>query len=286
MHIYLTPAGQEQQDFDSATSLRETVTVILPNKEIVIDVQSGIVQDQSMKESPALGTDEAAIKMPGEKSQADKPGASNDKILQEWVCDFLKTKQLRWRPKTFSGYTSILNLYVAHVGANNWPPTYQGVLHWLNHVKQGNTETTVSIYWTHLRAFFNYLEKIRAIQPHQNPVHKIKELDLIAERPDLPPVAFPAGDLDRLFASLRLQARAGDIQAIRDLALIRFAYVTGCREAEIAQLSLDCVNMPELEATIRIETTKGKKQRLVYFDEYVQLDLRDWLAVRPDISGV
>lgn len=285
MQIYLTSASQKQQEFSLATTLCETVTIILPHKEIVIDVQKGIVHDQPTVENSSLETTEKATKTPEEWSQADTPGYS-DKQLQEWVNNFLKTKQLRWKPKTLSVYTSILNLYVAHVGANHWPPTYQGALRWLNHVKESNTETTVSTYWTHLQAFFNYLQKIGAIQPHQNPVHKIKELDLLPDRPDLPEVAFPADDLDRLFASLKLQAKAGDKQAIRDLALIRFAYVTGCRQAEIARLTLHCINMRKLEVIIPVETTKGKKMRRVYFDKYVQLDLQDWLAVRPDISGV
>lgn len=286
MQIYLTSASQKQQEFSLATTFCETVTIILPHKEIVIDVQKGIVHDQPTVENSSLETTEKATKTPKERSQVSAPGYSNDRPLQEWVDNFMKTKQLRWKPKTFSVYTSILNLYVAHVGANHWPPTYQGALHWLYSVKQTNTETTVSTYWTHLQAFFNYLQKIGAIQPHQNPVHKIKELDLLPDRPDLPEVAFPADDLDRLFASLKLQAKAGDKQAIRDLALIRFAYVTGCRQAEIARLTLDCINMRKLEVIIPVETAKGKKMRRVYFDKYVQLDLQDWLNVRPEIAGV
>jgi integrase len=62
--------------------------------------------------------------------------------------------------------------------------------------------------------------------------------------------------------------------------------VTGCREGEIARLTLERLDLRGCEATVLYETSKGKKLRTVYFDEDVRRDLREWLDVRPAVPGV
>ncbi|MFC1976571.1 tyrosine recombinase XerC, partial [Chloroflexota bacterium] len=206
--------------------------------------------------------------------------------LRYWVIDFLITKRRKWQPTTLKIYTTVMTLYVACVGEDHWPPTRQGVLYWLEELERRVKPTTVHTYWIHLRTFLNYLEKVDVISHNENPVHQINKLELAPDKPDLPPVAFPAEDLNELFDCLTKQAKTGDAMAIRDLALLRFAYVTGCREGEIAQLTLDNLWVHQCEAQVLAETSKDKKSRRVYFDDEVRQALQDWFAVRPGASDV
>ncbi|MCK6625584.1 MAG: tyrosine-type recombinase/integrase [Anaerolineae bacterium] len=209
------------------------------------------------------------------------------KNLKSQITDFLQAKRRKWRPKTYSNYRSILNLYAAHVGPNHWPPTRRGVLSWLDALDaSGCCQTTINTYWIHLRAFLNFLEKSGEITPANNPVHQIVALELDPEPEDLPPVSFPDDDLDRLFEYLETEAATGDLYAIRDLAILRLAYITGAREGEIARLTLERRNLDNYEAIILAWTSKGKKLRTIYYDDQVYLDLKAWLEVRPEQPGV
>jgi integrase len=184
-------------------------------------------------------------------------------------------------------YITVLKLYAAYVGPDHWPPTRRSVLSWLDALEQaGNTQTTVSTYWTHLRTFLNYLEKTNVLSPSDNPVRQIVALELEPEPEDLPPAAFPPEDLARLFEYLDTQASQGNLYAVRDLALLRLAYVTGMREGELAALVLDRLNLARREIVILAESSKSKKVRPVYFDDQAAHDLEAWLNVRPDQPGV
>ncbi len=132
----------------------------------------------------------------------------------------------------------------------------------------------------------NYLEKVHAIPFSQNPARQILELGAAPEKPDLLPVAFPPEDLDQLFRYLENAAQSGDREATRDLALLRFAYVTACRRGEIARLTLDCLDLEGHTAVILAETSKSKRLRTVCFDDDVCGTMRNWLAVRPSVKGV
>lgn len=216
------------------------------------------------------------------QDQRDLSSAMCAQELQAHIADFLTAKRRKWRPSTYTNYHCILNLYVAHVGADHWPPTRRGVLSWLDTLHaSGVTQTTINTYWIHLRTFLNFLEKSGEILASDNPVHQIVALELDPEPEDLPPVAFPDEDLEKLFEYLETQVALGDVYAIRDLAVLRLAYITGAREGEIALLLLERHDLANAEITIPGTTSKGKKMRTVYFDDQVVHDLAAWLKVRP-----
>jgi integrase len=54
-------------------------------------------------------------------------------------------------------------------------------------------------------------------------------------------------------------------RAIRDLAILRFTYATGCRIGEVAGLKMRDLDLKEGKATIWPNTSKTKKPRTVYF---------------------
>jgi len=181
----------------------------------------------------------------------------------------------------------VLERYVAFVGEAHWPPTYQGVLAWFDDLEQrGVSPTTVHSYWLQLRTFLNYLEKVEALPPQANPVRFIYRLEVVPENPDLPPVAFPSEDLDALFRHLAPLAEAGNRIAIRDLALLRLAYVTGVRETGLAELRLAQLDLAVQGVTIPAIHNKSKKEQRSFFDDQVAADLRAWLAIRPRRDGV
>lgn len=204
--------------------------------------------------------------------------------LSYWIEDYLATKRFRWRPKTLEINTSILKLYLAYVG-EGFPPTRKGVLSWLASVAQKRSEATVYTYWTHLKAFFNYLEKVSALEAAQNPVREILALGVAPPKPDLLPAAFPASELLRLLEHLEAEAQTGDRLAIRDLAIILFAYVTGCRSGEIARLRLADLDLKRRQALIRAEGKKSKRHHWVVFDSAVAQVLERWLELHPAPAG-
>ncbi len=206
--------------------------------------------------------------------------------LAYWLDDFVTTKLWGWLPATLRAYTSVLNLYADYVGHDHWPLTRLGELRWLAKVRETSSQATVHSYWIHLKSFLNYLEKVDAIPFSQNPARQILELGVAPEKPDLLPVAFPPEDLDQLFRYLENAAQSGDREAIRDVALLRFAYVTACRCGEIARLTLDYLDLEGHTAVILAETSKSKRLRTVCFDDDVSGTVRNWLAVRPSVKGV
>lgn len=64
----------------------------------------------------------------------------------------------------------------------------------------------------------------------------------------------------------------------RNLAILLFITVTGCRQGGISSLTLDKLDLDEMSALIK---EKGGKWKRVYFGSETAAALRDWLAERP-----
>ena len=217
-------------------------------------------------------------------SRRNKPEAGN---LRHQVQEFLQIKKRTCRPTTIRTYGSVLGQYASFVGDTHWPPTYQGILNWFDHLDAAQvTETTVYSYWVHLRTFLNFLEKLEVLLPQHNPVRIIYKLEVAPDDPDLPPVSFPPEDTNALLSHLTELAQNDDREATRNLALIRLAYVTGVRETAIATLPLTNLNLRRRCVIIPAEYNKNKKDQEVYFDNQVKTDLQAWLAIRPQRDDV
>lgn len=207
--------------------------------------------------------------------------------LRGRIQEFLQIKKRACRPTTLTTYAGVLERYAAFVGDEHWPPTWQGVLDWFDRLEaDGVRPATLHSYWLQLRTFLNFLEKIEAITPQANPVRFIHKLEVAPENPDLPPVAFPPEDTDTLLRHLNqvihsAHREAVRNEAIRNRALLRFAYVTGIREAAIAALPLTALSLPRRCITIPAEFNKSGKIQEVYFDTQVRADLQAWLDIRP-----
>lgn len=207
--------------------------------------------------------------------------------LHDHLQEFLQIKRRTCRATTLTTYAGVIERYVAFVGADHWPPTWRGVVDWFDQMEaDGLSKSTVHSYWLQVRTFLNFLEKIEAIEPQNNPVRFINKLEVAPPDPDLPPVAFPPEDTDALLRHLNqvihsATREAERNEAIRNRALLRFAYVTGIREAAIAALPLTALSLRRRCVVIPAEFNKNKKIQEVYFDAQVKADLQAWLDIRP-----
>ncbi len=121
-----------------------------------------------------------------------------------------------------------------------------------------------------LRTFLNFLEKAEILKSEHNPVQFIYKLEIIPEDPDLPPVAFPPEDTATIFHYLHQLAQSDNKQAIRheairNLALLRFAYVTALREVAIAKLLLCNLDLSQHHWSATILATEKQKNAKCLF---------------------
>ncbi|HEY4508671.1 MAG TPA: site-specific tyrosine recombinase/integron integrase [Candidatus Paceibacterota bacterium] len=148
---------------------------------------------------------------------------------------------------------------------------------WLNRQPTGHnklksetlSKKTQNYYLIALRAFLKYLarQEIKSLQPERIELAKVGErsLDLIT----------PA-ELQRLLDS----PKGNDIKNLRDKAVLELLFSTGLRLSELCSLTSD-INLKSDELSIR---GKGGKVRVVFLSDEAKKAVRDYLAVRKDMS--
>lgn len=129
------------------------------------------------------------------------------------------------------------------------------------------------------------MEKIDVLK-NENPVGIICKLELAPDKPDLDPIAFPPEDLNAIFQYLEDLIADNNLEAIRNRAIIRFSYVTGIREAGVANLKLSQLDIMNRCVILPSKNNKSKKLHRPYFDDQVASDLEFWLTVRPQKDGI
>lgn len=87
-------------------------------------------------------------------------------------------------------------------------------------------------------------------------------------------------DIERLFAEVnrRMQASAGQVQAVRLSALLELLYGSGLRATELVSLDIRAIGSDRPFAILR---GKGGKERLVPVSDRARLAVSKWLEVRP-----
>ena len=125
---------------------------------------------------------------------------------------------------------------------------------------------TINIYYTNLRAFFNWAVKNRFISV--SPLERIEAPSY--KLPGIKP--FTREHIDKLLNA----AKNGD-QPHRDFALITFLYDTGLRVDEMCNLCLPEINWQE--GTARILHGKGDKERTIIFSPEAAATVWDYLRI-------
>lgn len=197
--------------------------------------------------------------------------------LIDWRDDYLNSKQVRLEKTTLSNYKRVITLYIREVGETHWPPTRFDVIRYLDEVKGRSSQMTAFSYWSVLRGWFNYMDKLGAFGCQPNPAEQIEQLELAPQNPKTMAKGIPNEHIDSLFAYLRLLPST--LTNFRDLALLHFLYRTGARAGEAAQLSFQVLQLELNQVYIPAEVVKNDEERQLFFGEKVKADLNKWLSV-------
>lgn len=139
-------------------------------------------------------------------------------------------------------------------------------LTWMAFARHGN-ERTRNRKIASLKSFFRYLMEMEYIE--QNVMSKVS---VIKAEKTLPKY------LDENAMSDLLLAITDDFWA-RDMAIIMLMMISGLRVSEVVALNRDSVG----EGLVSV-FGKGKKERQVYLTSQVEDAIKEYLAVRPDVS--
>ncbi len=234
-----------------------TVILSLPGKRLTIDTQTGVIHDQT----------------------SDNSTASTIAIVAEFHDD---QKSRGLSESTIACYRSLLAAFAALVP--EWPPTIEAIRTFLDGYRErGRSDVTLAEYWGWLNTWFKWAQREGYIST--NPMLRVPR----PERPHVEADVIPPQDLARVIdvlketiTSSRSRQRGLPYErAVRDLAIIHFAYATGCRISEMANLKLRDLHLAENKAVIRTDTSKSRHTREVYFGQQTRQSLAAWLEIRP-----
>jgi integrase len=260
MELYLIAHNEEQQKLVFSPTMYQAVTVNLPGKQVIVDFQTGQVFNRDLTDQAQLMT------------------ADLVKQFKEYQKDEGLAKS------TIATYGSVLNALA--VFAPEWPPTPEAIDSFLKgYTKKGCSKVTLAEYWRWLNTWFNWTRTKGYID--LNPMRQVRRRKMVhVEATDIDPqdfvkvIKFLQAVIDNTHPRQRTLPYE---RAVRDLAIIRFTYATGCRRGEVAGLRLRDLYLDERKAIIRPETTKTKRKHPeVYFGRQAERSLRMWLEIRPD----
>lgn len=137
--------------------------------------------------------------------------------------------------------------------------------------KQSLAPSTLARHIVTLRIFFRYLQLEDAIK--ENPTELLGSPKLGERMPDV----LTPGQVDKLLLAPSPEDRCYK----RDRAILEFAYATGCRVSELANLKLRDVHLDESYCLV---CGKGDKLRLVHLGKSAVAAFKDWMETeRPRI---
>ena len=184
--------------------------------------------------------------------------------------------------KTVENYDHYLTRFLDYIKTDNPAEIKDELVRqfrlWLNRQPTGhnkkNDETlsrkTQNYYLIALRAFLKYLarQEIKTLPAERIELAKVPErsLDLITSE-----------ELARLLAS----PSGKTVKDLRDKAILELFFSTGLRLAELRSLTRD-INLNSDELSVR---GKGGKVRVVFLSDNAKKHIKEYLAVRKDISN-
>lgn len=217
-------------------------------------------------------------------TQSKSLNTDNQPPLLYWKTEIIQMKKCAGcRDKTLKMYELSLQSYINFVGKSYWPPTRIDVMNFLDNVRsRGVSEETVATYWRYLRSFLNYIEILDGFGGLPNPASQISKLRLAPKLPESLPKAIPLEHIEKFFAYL--QTLPPDPLNLRDLALFRFLYTTGCRSGEAAGLCLENIDLDNQKACFPAKNNKTHTERVVCFNQICGINLQSWLDCLHKLS--
>lgn len=145
-------------------------------------------------------------------------------------------------------------------------------------VKIGIKKSTVATYWTRLNTFFSWLEARGCIV--NNP---FKAMEYPA--PTYEDKKFlKKEDVEKILAAVYTHFDKNIILLKRNLAMFYVLIFCGLRREELLLLQIRDVDFERKAITIRAETSKSNRQRVLPLHSSVMIFLRDYLKERKDLT--
>jgi site-specific recombinase XerD len=147
-----------------------------------------------------------------------------------------------------------------------------------NILKVGVKKSTIKTQWSKLNVFFVWLHRRNYIE--ENPLKNIKP-----PNPDYDdPRALENDEIHKIYTSIIL--RSSNLFTLRrDTLMISLLLFCGLRKSEFISLQVRDIDMYKQELTIRAETSKSKKMRVLKMHPTLLLHLKDYIHER-NIRGL
>lgn len=129
---------------------------------------------------------------------------------------------------------------------------------------------TINSYIRQLRVFFNWLDQDYKLK--KNPMKKIRQLKVNRQAKDY------INDED--FKKLVNHLDKSYFPEHRDFAMIMLMIDTGMRLGECSTLLMTDLHLASHKICLRAETTKGRKDRVVFFSPKTETVLRRWIRYK------
>ncbi len=126
-----------------------------------------------------------------------------------------------------------------------------------------------------LRSFLKYLARRDVTTLSAEKIELGKTVPRIVE-------FLEGSDLERFLKAPLDGSGGAPVVIARDRAILEMLFSTGLRVSELAHLKKDDINLKREEFTVR---GKGRKPRLVFLSEAARSSLKEYLALRKDLSS-
>jgi integrase/recombinase XerC len=197
-----------------------------------------------------------------------------DEYLDQFI-QMLRSEKY-YSPHTCTNYRRDLNQfrnYLANQGIESWKQVgYSEVSGFAaQRHRQGRKSRTIQRELSSIRSFFQFL--IRSALVAKNPA-----LEVSAPKSDRPlPKTCDAETIDRL---LSVHDDSDELQ-IRDVAIFELIYSSGLRLAELINIDLDDIDLPQQQLVV---TGKGNKTRYLPIGTKAVAAVKRWLKLRQDFT--
>jgi integrase len=211
-----------------------------------------------------------------------------EKTLKEYFGEYTNeiTYSERLRPETIRGYGNVFHLFLKIMPEVSTTESLTSEM--LNEFfkrintririigkdtyKVGVKNSTIKTQYSKLNAFFSWLNKKYQIE---NPLKSIKPPKVIYE--DCP--RLKDDEVEKIYASIVLHS-SNLLLLRRDTFMVSLLFYCGIRKGEFISLKIRDIDIEKREITIRGETSKSKKTRVLKMHPTLILHLKDYLHER------
>ncbi|MGE7667169.1 tyrosine-type recombinase/integrase [Ureibacillus composti] len=194
-------------------------------------------------------------------SENDEIPNESKEVLNEYL---LSLKLANKAESTIVVYRSILGRFLSECNVSIQELTSEVVLKWFIKYSVGKKEKTIDLVFSTLSSFFKFC----FVEEYIDTLIMKKRW-----RPKIPQ-SLPKYLTEQEYARVKL---ISEKLSLRDRALVLFIFSSGCRRSEVAQLTIQDVDLDLRTALVR---GKGKKIRYIHFSIECALVLKDYLESR------